>query len=56
MGINYPVLMGNPRVADLYGIRGIPATWIIDKDMLIRKRYIGPIPFKEFEKDLEPLL
>ena len=56
LGINYPVLMGTPRVAETYGIRGIPATWVIDKKKIIRKRYIGPIPFSEFQKDAESLL
>ena len=36
--INYPILLGTLKLAERYGIRGIPATWIIGKDGQLYKR------------------
>jgi len=66
-GINYTLLtdiQGNETqvVTANYGqatgerIRGIPTTFIIDRDGYIRKRYVGPRSESVFYKDLEPYL
>ncbi|MCP2519925.1 TlpA family protein disulfide reductase [Candidatus Aminicenantes bacterium AC-335-A11] len=49
-GINYPVLIGTSEVEEAYGgIRGIPTTFIIDKEGKIRKKHIGlPMNPEEF--------
>ena len=66
-GINYTLLTdieGNETqtVTALYSqatgqrITGIPTTFIIDREGVIRKRYVGPRSEKIFYKDLEPYL
>lgn len=57
-GINYPVLIDpNDKVYTLYGpIRGIPTTFIIDKDFRIRQMYIGARSKDVFENDIKELL
>jgi|Deesub1362B_J571_1020462.scaffolds.fasta_scaffold00163_43 cytochrome c biogenesis protein CcmG/thiol:disulfide interchange protein DsbE len=49
-GINYPILIGTKEVENAYGgIRGIPTTFIIDKEGKIRKKHIGlPLNPEEF--------
>ncbi len=49
-GINYPILMANSRVVSSYGgIRGIPTTFVIDKEGKIRASYEGYRPASVFE-------
>lgn len=57
-GINYPVWIDRAnRAHNTYGpIRGIPATFIIDKDFKIQKIYVGARPGEVFEKDIKELL
>ena len=57
MGINYPVLVDDGKVSNLYGpIRSIPTTFIIDKNGMIAKKYIGFRPKSVFEADVKELL
>ena len=37
-------------------IRGIPTTFLIDRDGFIRKKYVGPRSEKVFYNDLKPYL
>ena len=30
-GVNYPVVIGNEKIADAYGIEGLPTTFVIDR-------------------------
>lgn len=54
MGINYPVLVDDGKVSDLYGpIRSIPVTFIIGKNGKISKMYIGSRPGAVFEADIK---
>ena len=66
-GINYTLLTdisGNETqlVTSSYGkatgnsIRGIPTTFLIDRDGFIRKKYVGPRSEKIFYNDLKPYL
>tara|TARA_B100000029_G_C17224800_1_gene833146 strand:- start:108 stop:707 length:600 start_codon:yes stop_codon:yes gene_type:complete len=66
-GINYTLLTdikGNETqaVTSLYGqatgrsIRGIPTTFLIDRDGFIRKKYVGPRSEKIFYNDIKPYL
>ena len=42
MGVNYPVLVGTERVADLYGgIDGLPTTFFLDRDGKVVDRVLG---------------
>lgn len=61
--MNYPVVIGNDEVASAYGgIRGIPTTFIVDREGRIVKKYVGlPAQTEEgikaaFLKDIKPLL
>lgn len=49
--INYPVAMGNEKIVEDYGgIRGLPTTFIIDKEGNIREKFIGYMPKEVFEE------
>ena len=57
MGINYPVLVDDGKVSEIYGpIRSIPTTFIIDKNGKIVKMYIGAREKAVFEADITELL
>ena len=57
MGINYPVLIDDGKVSNLYGpVRSIPTTYIIGKDGKIVKMYIGARNKETFEADIKELL
>ena len=57
MGINYPVLVDDGKVSNLYGpVRAIPTTFVIDKEMKVVKTYIGARSKGDFEKDIKELL
>lgn len=56
-GINYPVLVDDNKVSNIYGpIRSIPTTFIIGKDFKVAKMYIGGRPKSAFEADVNELL
>jgi len=53
MAINYPIVYGDGQVVQAYGgIRGIPTTFVIDKDFNIQRKYVGYTDHKVFEKDI----
>ena len=55
--INYPLVIGNPQVVEAYGgIRGIPTTFLIDKQGRIAQKYIGYQDKKVFEDQIQALL
>ncbi len=55
--IPYPILLGNEKVArDFGGIRGIPTTFIINKNGEIIKKLVGYHDQEEFESIIKPLL
>lgn len=57
MGINYPVVMGDERMTDVFGgIEGIPTTFIIDRSGRIVTKHVGSAPKDVFERDIAPLL
>lgn len=40
--MNYPVLIGDSKVVKVYGsIRSIPTTFVIDRNGIIYKKYVG---------------
>ncbi|MDP3791708.1 MAG: TlpA disulfide reductase family protein [Candidatus Omnitrophota bacterium] len=56
-GVNYPILVDDGKVSNLYGpIRSIPTTFILDKSGKIVKLYIGFRPKSVFEADIKELL
>lgn len=56
-GINYPILIDDGKVSNVYGpVRSIPTTFIIDKDMKVVKFYIGARSKDVFENDIKELV
>jgi peroxiredoxin len=56
-GINYPVVMGTIEVVEAYGnIRGIPTSFIIDRDGEIVNKFTGYVPKSHYTADIERLL
>ncbi|HDQ26232.1 MAG TPA: TlpA family protein disulfide reductase [bacterium] len=55
--INYPVGMADRKMANDYGgITGLPTTFVIDRQGVIRKVYVGFRPKSVFEADIKELL
>lgn len=56
-GVTYPVLIGNQDVAARYGgIRGIPTTFLIDREGRIVEKYVGYTDKEVFESAIKKLL
>jgi thiol-disulfide isomerase/thioredoxin len=55
-GVNYPIVMGDEKMAQDWGIAVIPTTFIIDKNGNIAVKHIGYAPKETFEKEITPLL
>jgi thiol-disulfide isomerase/thioredoxin len=57
MAMNYPVLIADDQVvADYGGIFGIPATFVIDREGLIRNRHVGLAKESLLEEEILGLL
>jgi cytochrome c biogenesis protein CcmG/thiol:disulfide interchange protein DsbE len=55
--MNYPVAMGNDELAGQYGgIRAIPTTFILDKDLNVVEKVMGYRPKEFFEEKISKLL
>ena len=54
--VNYPVMVGNDDVAQLYGANALPATFIIDKSGRIAATHFGLCSKSEYEADLQAVL
>jgi len=55
--INYQIVMANNAMMTAYGgISAIPTTFIIDRQNIIRKKYVGTQSRATFEQQLIPLL
>ena len=53
MNINYPIVYGDGSVVQAYGgIRGIPTTFVIDRDFNIQRKYVGYRDHSVFEEDI----
>lgn len=51
--INYPVVHGDPQVAQAYGgIRSIPTSFVVDKDGKIVSYHTGYVPKDTYVKDI----
>jgi peroxiredoxin len=56
-GMNYPVVLGNESLSQLYGgIESLPTTFIIDREGKIAAVHIGLVSKTRYEKDLEEVL
>jgi hypothetical protein len=55
--INYTVFIGNQEVVQRYGgFYGIPVSFLVTKEGIIQKAYIGSLNKETVEKDLKTLL
>ena len=55
--LNYPVLMGDARLGELYGgILGLPVTYLLDRRGRIRSRFQGEANLGKIEAQLKILL
>ena len=55
--MTYPVVIGNQKVAEDYGgIRGIPTTFVINRQGYIVKKFVGYRDKKVFESIIQQLL
>jgi peroxiredoxin len=58
MGVPYPIVLTPDDLARRYGVTGIPALFLIDKQGKIRERFVGfsPSMMKQAESALKDLL
>ena len=55
--INYPVMMGDERLGELYGgILGLPVIYLIDRKGIVRARFQGETDLRKIEEQLKVLL
>ena len=55
--INYPVVMGNAKIGELYdGVLGLPIAFLIDRQGHIRSKHIGATDASVFEREIVNLL
>jgi len=46
INISFPILIDpDSKVADQYGITGVPETFIVDPQGILREKFIGPRPW-----------
>lgn len=57
MEINYPVVMGDPKIVGAFGgVRALPTTYFIDREGNLRNVHAGFLSQSALEKTIEPLL
>jgi thiol-disulfide isomerase/thioredoxin len=55
--LNYPVMMGNEKVGELYGgVLGLPVTFLIDSRGEVRAQFQGEADLNAMEEQLKSLL
>ena len=55
--MNYPVVMGNAKIGELYGgVLGLPIAFVIGRDGRIHAKHIGAIDISVFESEIAQLL
>lgn len=56
-GIKFPVLLDpDGRIRMYYPYRGIPTSFIVDRDGIVRKIWVGTMPEEAIKQIVEPLL
>jgi thiol-disulfide isomerase/thioredoxin len=53
MGVNYPILIGTEKVADLYGIDGLPTSFFIDRTGRILEHEMGMLSQSVAEENIK---
>jgi peroxiredoxin len=55
--VNYPVMMGNEKIGELYGgVLGLPVTFLIDSHGVVRAKFQGETDLNAMEEQLKALL
>ena len=55
--MNYPVALGNEKVADAYGgVLGLPVTFLIGRDGRVAAKYVGEVAMSSMQQEIESLL
>jgi peroxiredoxin len=54
--MNYPVVPGSDGLLNLYGVRALPATFLIDRDGRIADSHFGMVNEDAFESEIRVLL
>ena len=55
--MNYPVVMGNAKIGELYGgVLGLPIAFVIGRDGRIQSKHIGATDIAIFENEIANLL
>lgn len=56
-GINYPVLLADPVITRSFGgVTGIPATFLVNRQGQIMKKYLGYVEYDVLQKDIKSML
>jgi peroxiredoxin len=53
---NYPVAMGDATLGERYGVLGLPLTYLIDKDGVVRAVFQGDVEVNSIERELKRML
>ena len=57
LNLNYPVAMGDEELGMLYGgVLGLPMTYLIDRDGVVRAQYQGETDLKAMEMQVKEML
>ena len=57
LGVNYPILVGTEKVADLYGgVEGLPMSFFVDRSGKLVNRHIGLVSEHVIEDDIKKSL
>ncbi len=55
-GFSFPFVQGNGELFQKFGVQSLPTTFLLDKEGVIRKRWVGGYPKVEYEKAVKELL
>lgn len=56
-GVNYPMVMGDEKLGESYGgVLGLPVTYVIDREGIVRARFKGEANLDGMESSIKKLL
>jgi len=57
LNAKYPIAMGDAKLGEQYGgVMGLPLTYLIDRNGVVRMRFQGETDLKTIERQLQTLL
>ena len=54
--VSYPIVLGDPDVADRYGVAGLPVTLLIDRNGKVAAKHYGVVDRAGLENEIRKLL